>query len=382
MASRTTDTTLFGERCTLRDIRPLLMKYMREMDKSRQRAIMLWGPPGVGKSSIVKQVAEELKQEFLRYGLPTTDYNQICGVPWRDEEHQRYIRKPLLQIPSEGQGVYVLDDFTGAPDAVQKIALDLVLERRLLEERLGDGWLLVFCANDIGGVYPLHVPSANRMTHYYVLADYDIWRKWALGPGKIRSEIIGYLDSERDDIYVEPVNQEKAFRSPRSWEAVSRQIDINFGAEDSDSARMLDARDRTLRLVVGGNVGAAGAGKFLAFVQTYRTVDIELALKGKHPPFKGKSGADRQALEFALMSQARAWWNRGKTKTKDRATGLVNVLNMISPQFQAVLIQDLIATDPRKMSDVYKVMSTDKELAGSTRAIYDTLSAIMTGDVA
>ncbi|NMC34531.1 MAG: AAA domain-containing protein [Veillonellaceae bacterium] len=379
------EAKIFGAEVTLKEVEAKLLRLAKLEDKSRLPAQMLWGPPGVGKSSVAKRCANALGIGFVRVGLPTTDYNQLCGVPKWNDLLGKFERHPLIPVPHEGQGIYVIDDFTGAPDAVQKIALDLVLERRLLDSQLGPGWLLVFCANETGGVFPLHGPLANRMAHHYVVAEYKtVWRPWAIGEGRIRSEFIGYLDSEPADLSVMPQNQEKAFCTPRSWEAASNEVKVFWGDEDEGRVRPLDPRDKMLRTVLESNLGSAVCNKLIAFIETYKLVDIDLAVRGEHPPLDevaGKDKANRQALEYALMSQGRAWWMRGKKKMKELAIGLVNVLELLSPQFQTVLIQDLILTDRRKMSDVYREMMGG-EKSKTARAVYDQLSQLMSDDIA
>jgi MoxR-like ATPase len=129
-----------------------------------QISVILWGPPGVGKTSITKQIAAQLGIGYRRYDLPTTDYIQLGGIPElvadpRGNKHA--VRYPILDIPSEGEGIFVLDDFTHAPTTVQNLALDLALEHRLNDAVLGQGWMLILCANDTGNVFPMQIGRAS-----------------------------------------------------------------------------------------------------------------------------------------------------------------------------------------------------------------------------
>ena len=307
------------------------------------------------------------------------------------------MRYPVLDIPIDGEGIFVLDDFTHAPGMVQNLALDLALERKLNDAVMGPGWMLVLCANPEGGVYPMQPAVANRLAHYWVMADYVSWREWAL-KADVRQELIGYLDSDNSFLYQRPDKQEKAFPTPRSWVTLSNRLDIVYALQDEieyetteevlkpfeeggtetvkkivkekviNRPDLRDADPAKVMSLASSLVGGPAAASFLAYLKTYGLIDFEKILTHEHADLKDLCTGDHadanvQAVEFALVARARGWWStKARTTRVSRAKALGNILSYLGPHFRTMLIRDFNFTDGARFTAVQTEVKKVKEL--------------------
>ncbi len=241
----------------------------------RQRLpVFVWGPPGIGKSSIVKQIAESEGLAFLDIRLSLLDPTDLKGIPFFDTEHRKGVWAPPSFLPDdeETRGILFLDEINTAPPAVQAAAYQLILDRRVGEYTLPEGWSIVAAGNrenDRGVVYKMPPPLANRFVHLEMEVDFDDWKSWAYRSG-IDTSIIAYLHFDTEKLFTfDPESEEKAFATPRSWEYVDRILK----AEPTDSL-LLDT--------IAGAVGRDAALGFIAFRKVMDDLpDIEAVLSGE-----------------------------------------------------------------------------------------------------
>ena len=388
---------LFGPQVTLRQLRPILLDLARSSRRG-EISVCLWSDPGVGKTELSKQVAREVDIDYRRYNLSTEDYLQLGGFPQLIEGakgNKRAVRYPILDIPADGEGIFVLDDFTHAPGPVQNLALDLALERKLNDAVMGPGWLLLLCANPEGGVHPMQPAVSNRLMHFWVVPDYESWRAWAL-KADVRQEIIGYLDSDNMFLYQKPERQEKAFPTPRSWVKLSSTLDIAYSLtdeieiedtenelqEDGSVAKVAkkhtetiinrpdlrDADPLKMMSMAASCVGAPAAAAFNAYLRTYGLIDFDKILTQEHPALKDLCVGDHKdanvkAIEFALVARARGWWStKARASRTSRAKALGNILSYLSPHFRTMLIRDFNFTDGARFTAVQTEVRKVKEL--------------------
>ncbi|MDR0379278.1 MAG: AAA family ATPase [Candidatus Accumulibacter sp.] len=142
----------------------------------RRPARFFLGPPGIGKSAIVRQVAEtrgwtESNRRFVDVRLSQMEPVDLRGLPALDLAARKTVWLPPAWLPFEGsdwpdEGVLFLDEASSAAPSVQAAAYQLVLDRQLGEARMKRGWRLALAGNRVsdGGVaFRLAMPLANRM---------------------------------------------------------------------------------------------------------------------------------------------------------------------------------------------------------------------------
>lgn len=239
--------------------------------------IFLWGAPGIGKSSIIKQIAVKKEIAFVDLRLSLMDPTDLKGIPFYDKhEHSAVWASPSF-LPREGEGILFLDELNSAPPAVQASAYQLILDRRVGEYELPLGWAIVAAGNregDRGVVYRMALPLANRFVHFEMGVDVDDFKTWAYKNG-IDERIIAYIGYKNENLFTfDATKNEKSFATPRSWEFVDRVLKSNL-----HDSLLLDA--------VGGAVGREIAVDFLSFCKVAtRLPDIEIILKsgvGEYP---------------------------------------------------------------------------------------------------
>jgi len=195
--------------------------------------VMLWGPPGVGKSQIIAGIARAHGVALVDVRLSQMEPTDLRGVPFRKGDFVEWSVPALLPDAARpgARGILFLDEITSASPTVTAAAYQLILDRRLGDYRVPQGWALFAAGNryaDRGVAYVMPAPLANRFTHYEIEPDLEDWIEWAHAAG-IDERIVAFLRFRPDLLFdFDPVHNPVAFPSPRSWEYASRAL-AKFG---------------------------------------------------------------------------------------------------------------------------------------------------------
>lgn len=232
----------------------------------------LWGAPGIGKSSIIKQIAHEKDLECIDLRLSLLDPTDLKGIPFYDKEAHLALWAPPSFLPREGRGILFLDELNAAAPAVQASAYQLILDRKVGEYTLPKGWSIVAAGNresDRGVVYRLPSPLANRFVHIEMEVSATDWRIWAL-QSRIDPRLIAYIGFKNSALFgFDPLRNERSFATPRSWEAVHKILESGL--------------PRNLLLeAISGAVGEDAAVDFLGYCKIMDHLpDIDAILRGE-----------------------------------------------------------------------------------------------------
>jgi len=194
--------------------------------------VMLWGPPGVGKSQLVAQVAARHRVPMIDIRLSQMEPSDLRGIPFRVGERVEWA--PPAMLPDAARhgpaGILFLDEITSAPPAVSAAAYQLILDRRLGDYRVPPAWAIFAAGNrqgDRGVTYAMPAPLANRFAHFAVDVHLDDWATWAYANG-IDTRLIAFLRFKPELLFdFDPARNaggEMAFPSPRSWEFAHRAL--------------------------------------------------------------------------------------------------------------------------------------------------------------
>jgi len=228
------------------------------IENPQMPAIFLWGPPGVGKSNVCNQVAEEASIGFISMSMALKDPTDLRGIPVPDGEYARWLAPS--ELPKEGRGILLLDEFNLAPPLIQSSAFPLVLDGRVDEYELPEGWRVIAAgngANHGASVYNMSAPLRNRFIHINFELDLDDWRKWAVQNG-IAREIIEFISFRPELLFkFDPSKKVNAFPTPRSWEFSSSVVQC---LEYSNLPQRIT--DETLE----GTIGVGTATEFRAYL--------------------------------------------------------------------------------------------------------------------
>jgi MoxR-like ATPase len=264
-----------------------ICRALRALIGARQ-PVFLWGGPGIGKSAIVRKLAAQL-------GLPLQDVRALLldpvdlrGLPFLASDGRSKWATPEF-LPQDGSGILFLDELNAAPAMVQAGCYQLVLDRKLGEYRLPDGWAIVAAGNREGDravTTRMPTPLRNRFVHLEFEIDMQEWAEWAIASG-IRAEIIAFLRFRPEllSVFDKDAN---AFPSPRSWEFVSRILDA--AAEPAIEHDLF-----------AGAVGPGAATEFSAFLRMFRDLpNIDAILLNPQKEPVPETAAAQYAVATAL----------------------------------------------------------------------------------
>jgi len=231
----------------------------------RRRATMLWGTRGVGKSSVVQQLAARREVPLVDLRLTTIEPVDLRGAVFADDDARRTVWFPPEFLPDQelSEGILFLDEITAADQRLQTSAYSLILDRRVGDYRLPDGWMIVAAGNAAfhGAVsHDMGTALADRMFHFHVQSTTRAFLAHALASG-FRPEVMAYLQvrpDKLDDTAQQLARDHLVGASPRGWEDVSNVL-----------ASSLD--DATRRVFVQGRLGAANAADFFGVLDAIRS---------------------------------------------------------------------------------------------------------------
>ena len=235
----------------------------------RRRASMLWGSRGVGKSSIVRQVAEHYGIPLVDLRLTTIEPVDIRGAIWVDERAGKTVWFPPEFLPGTDQpsGILFLDELTAADQRLQISAYSLILDRRVGHYCLPDGWQVVAAGNASfhGAVsHEMGTALSDRMFHFNVQTAIDAFLAHALAMD-FAPEVMAYIKvrpDKLDDTQAQLANDHLVGASPRGWEDISNVLKSGL----SETAK---------RVFVQGRIGAANAAEFFGVLREIQAgVDV------------------------------------------------------------------------------------------------------------
>ena len=234
---------------------------------------MVWGPPGVGKSDVARQVSESLGRRYIDIRALLLDPVDLRGIPWRDESNQtRWATPVFLPSPDEDPCLINFDELPSAPMLVQTALYQLIHDRKCGEYTLADKHERMACGNrltDGGGVHRMPLALRRRFVHYELETDIQDWMEWA-STNDIETEVMFFLQHRPHLLYDEHLNKEGVHSggpTPRTWEFASRIVKSRRVNGKKNSKRTEDDL-----VLYQGAVGRACAAEFIAFLGVWRSM--------------------------------------------------------------------------------------------------------------
>lgn len=244
-------------------------------------SVMLWGPPGVGKSQGVKEMAKVISEKTGKKTVVTDVrlllFNPVDlrGIPTSNQDRTLavWLKPQIFQMdPSpEILNILFLDELSAAPQSVQAAAYQITLDRRVGEHSLPDNCIVLAAGNrvtDRSVATKMPKALANRLMHIEIEGSFASWLDWAERSG-VNKSVVDYLKDNRTHLFgFNPTSDSLAFPTPRSWEMVSGIInDTGLSIEEAYP-------------MIAGLVGPSVADSFVSFAQNNMTFDVEGIFKG------------------------------------------------------------------------------------------------------
>jgi hypothetical protein len=271
---------------TITTVTPSRLKSMIAHCTERQRPIFVSGPPGIGKSDIVAEVARMQKRPLIDIRLPLLEATDIRGLPHlvdvtiRDKDGNVVVNENGVALtekifkwsnPSDlptdpnSRALVFFDEMSAAPPSVQAATYQVILNRKIGTYELPKDVVIVAAGNrvkDKGVAYNMPTPLANRFIHATLATDFDDWQEWAM-KNRVHKDVVGYLTFQPNELFdFDPRRESYAFATPRSWSFVSELL-YERGANGEYNDTHLPTE--VLGDLIKGTVGEGPAIKFMTY---------------------------------------------------------------------------------------------------------------------
>lgn len=314
-------------------------------------SVMLWGPPGVGKSQAVRQMAKEIEQETGKRACVTDVrlllFNPIDlrGIPTAnaDKTLAVWLKPQIFQMDESSDVVNILflDEISAAPQSVQAAAYQITLDRVVGEHKLPENCIVIAAGNrttDKSVAFKMPKALANRLMHLEVEVNFDAWKEWAIASG-INPRVVGFLAFRQDALMnFDAAVEDLAFATPRSWEMVSNVLN----SVDGDVDELIG--------MISGLVGVGIAMEFRTWCNIYQGLPkIKDIFEGK------ESRVPKRPDElYALASAMTAYASAHRNELALIRNSIVYA-NKMPPDFSVVLMKDYLSIEKDYVKKLLKI---------------------------
>ena len=210
----------------------------------RQRPVFLIGAPGIGKTAIMEQIAQELDVALLSYsmthhtrqsalGLPFISHKVYDGVEYDISEYtmSEIIASvyDMMEQTGKREGILFLDEINCVSETLSPIMLQFLQYKVFGRHRVPDGWIVVTAGNPPeynNSVREFDIVTWDRLKRIDVEPDYDVWKEYAYRMG-VHPAVTTYLDIRKSNFYkVESTVNGKSFVTARGWDDLSQMIHL------------------------------------------------------------------------------------------------------------------------------------------------------------
>lgn len=332
-------------------------------------SVMLWGPPGVGKSQLVRQLAKNIETKTGKKSIVTDVrlllFNPIDlrGIPTSnaDKTLAIWLKPQIFQMdPDESiVNILFLDEISAAPQSVQAAAYQITLDRVVGEHKLPDNCIVIAAGNrvtDKSVAFKMPKALANRLCHIEIEGNFKSWKQWAISKG-IHHKVIGFLSFKQNMLMgFDGGKDDLAFPTPRSWEMVSNLLNT------------VDDNIEEMYPMVAGLVGTGTAIEFRTWCKVYKNLpSIDDIFDGKMPTVPNTTDA-----LYALISSMTIYASMHKEDMK-KITNSIAYAEKLPADFSAVLLRDYMYIEDGYKSKLMQIPEFARWLQTKGRLLNGTV---------
>ena len=302
------------------------------LDGKNPPPVFLWGPPGVGKSDITRQIAREKGIDVIDVRLGQMDAVDMRGIPYVENGVTKWAVPEFFPRDPNTKAILFLDELASADPAIQVAGYQLILDHQVGEYKLPPKVYVCAAGNraqDNAVSLPISSALANRMLHLEVEANPEAWCAWAVTAG-IAPEVVGFIRFCPKMLFNLDKDCERGWPSPRSWARVSEILSYGL---DPDA----------LRAGVVGLIGESSAAQFLTYYRQSKALgDIRAVMLA--PASKWKLPTKNDML-FAVATSIAYWAWRGETQDESAKLldGFYRIGLQLPAAFAAVAMVDAMS---------------------------------------
>ncbi len=205
----------------------------------RQRPILLMGPPGIGKTQIMEQIAAEENVGLVSYTITHHTRQSAIGLPFIEKRvyggEERTVTEytmseilgsvyALTEKTGITEGILFLDEINCVSETLAPMMLQFLQCKTFGNQKLPEGWLIVAAGNPPEynrSVRDFDVVTLDRVKRITVEEDFPVWKEYALRKG-LHGAVISYLDLKKENFYrIENSPEGMQFATARGWEDLS-----------------------------------------------------------------------------------------------------------------------------------------------------------------
>lgn len=262
----------------------------------RQRPILLMGPPGVGKTQIMEQIAEECGLPLVSYTITHHTRQSAIGLPFiREKEYQgkkysvtEYTMSEIIasvydKMEETGQreGILFIDEINCVSETLAPTMLQFLQCKSFGNQSVPKGWVIVAAGNPPEynkSVREFDIVTLDRVKRIDVEADFQVWKEFAYEQ-KIHGAVISYLDIKKECFYqVETTIDGKRFATARGWQDLSEVLKVY------EELGLCADQEVVYQYIQHGRI-ARDFANYLDLYAKYRTdYQIDELLKGRWKP--------------------------------------------------------------------------------------------------
>ena len=210
----------------------------------RQRPVFLMGPPGIGKTAIMEQIAAEMGVGLLSYSMTHHTRQSALGLPFIEHKNYKglecdiseYTMSEIIASVYEmmedtgiEEGILFLDEINCVSETLAPVMLQFLQYKVFGRHHVPDGWIVVTAGNPPeynNSVREFDIVTWDRLKRVDVEPDYDVWKEYAYQKG-VHPAIMTYLEIKKADFYsVESTVDGKTFVTARGWDDLSQMIQL------------------------------------------------------------------------------------------------------------------------------------------------------------
>lgn len=210
----------------------------------KQRPMLLMGPPGIGKTAIMEQIASELGINLVSYTITHHTRQSAIGLPFiskRDfggEEYSvtEYTMSEIIaavyeQIERSGihEGILFLDEINCVSETLAPMMLQFLQYKTFGTHKVPDGFVIVTAGNPPEynrSVRDFDIVTLDRVKRLDITADVEAWKRYAYQMG-VHGAILAYLDIKKENFYIVKADLAGSqFVTARGWEDLSRIMTV------------------------------------------------------------------------------------------------------------------------------------------------------------
>ena len=210
----------------------------------KQRPVFLMGPPGIGKTAIMEQIAAELGVGLVSYSMTHHTRQSALGLPFivqknyggREYDVSEYTMSEIIasvydMMEETGlrEGILFLDEINCVSETLAPSMLQFLQYKIFGRHRVPDGWIVVTAGNPPeynNSVREFDIVTWDRLKRIDVEPDFGVWKEYAY-LSNVHPAIISYLDVKHSDFYkIESTVDGKSFVTARGWSDLSDMIKL------------------------------------------------------------------------------------------------------------------------------------------------------------